>query len=423
MKKLLSKSIIAGTITAVSTLGLSGIALASPMTKPVIQVYKADLTSLNNSGATGTSYVAVEGNQVTVLIQSTGLSPNLPHAQHIHIGGTHMCPTLGADANHDGLISTSEGMDSYGDALIGLTTTGDVSVNSELAVNRYPNANPDGTLTYLRTFTLPAGVSAADVANGVVVQHGDSSIFGDVTMYDGSAKDIEVSPTLPLEATIPADCAKLVPVAAFSPIDATMMHEMHVDMSQTTSQMPTGNTSSSMHYYPNAQPSAYYVLPGQSIGVNGQSFEPNEQVVTTNQTTGKVVSTTHADGSGSVSANNAETLTYADKNTTQSYKVMGMMSNTTVNFNVKVGDYYPQINPSTYYLGHGQQMSVSGNSYAPNEPVDVQVNGQTVMTVTAGSDGSFTATLTAPSNGGSFTISGNGTWTMDSSARTVYLAQ
>lgn len=424
MKKLLSRSVIAGAVVGLSTFGLNGLALASPM-ESVTKVYKAELSPLNNSEASGTTYVAVTGKQITVLIQSAGLSANLPHAQHIHIGGNHTCPTLADDANHDGLISTSEGMSSYGDALIGLTTTGDTSVNSELAVNRYPNGNPDGTLTYLRSFTLPDGVSATDVANGVVVQHGDSSLFNDPTMYDGAAKDVTTDPTLPLEATIPVDCAKLVPVASFTVADAAILQKMHVDMSGTTTSTSDGTSlaSQQIHYYPNAQPSSYYVLPGQTFGANGQSFEPNELVTITNQTSGKLLATTRADGSGTVSASNIEMLAYINKNTTQSYQIMGVTSNTTVNFNVIVGDYYPQISPSNYYVSKGQQISVSGNSFAPNEPVALQINGQTVTTAIAGEDGTFMATLSAPTNGSSFTLSGNGTWTMDSTTRTVYLAQ
>jgi hypothetical protein len=213
IKNILAKGTLGLAATSMALAGLGGIASAQqPMMQPTTQDYVSHMTSLNGSGASGTAHVSVTGDQVTVLIKSHGLSANLPHAQHIHIGGQHMCPTLMDDANHDGLISTSEGMDAYGDALIGLTTSGDVSVNSELAVPRYPVANKKGVVVYKRTFTLPTGVTAADVAGGVVVQHGVSSIFDNPTMYDGAAKDLAVSTTLPLEATIPADCGVLVNV-------------------------------------------------------------------------------------------------------------------------------------------------------------------------------------------------------------------
>jgi Cu/Zn superoxide dismutase len=72
------------------------------------QTYTADLNPLNTSGSSGTATVVVNGNQVTVTIESTGLSPNLPHAQHIHIGGQNICPTDAADDDGDGLIRSMD---------------------------------------------------------------------------------------------------------------------------------------------------------------------------------------------------------------------------------------------------------------------------------------------------------------------------
>ncbi len=171
------------------------------------QAFTAQLALLNDSGATGTATATLVGDQLTVKIHTTGLTPNQPHAQHLHIGGTHSCPTISADTNKDGLVSTVEGQPSYGPIMVSLTTTGDVSANSGLAVDRFPKADANGVLDYERTFTLPAGVTASDVAQSVVVQHGvDVNKSG---AYDGAAKS-ELDPSLPLEATLPADCGKSV---------------------------------------------------------------------------------------------------------------------------------------------------------------------------------------------------------------------
>ena len=48
------------------------------------RTYTADLAALNDSGADGTATLTVSGTQLTVDIEATGLSPNLPHAQHLH---------------------------------------------------------------------------------------------------------------------------------------------------------------------------------------------------------------------------------------------------------------------------------------------------------------------------------------------------
>ncbi|HEY7801817.1 MAG TPA: hypothetical protein VIE40_04020 [Dehalococcoidia bacterium] len=182
------------------------------------QGFTAQLAMLNDSGATGTATATLVGDQLTIKIHSTGLTPNQPHAQHLHIGGTHTCPTIAADTNKDGLISTVEGQPSYGPIMVSLTTTGDVTASSGLAVDRFPKADANGVLDYERTFTLPAGVTADDVAQSVVVQHGvDVNKSG---AYDGTAKS-ELDPSLPLEATLPADCGKSAASAAAGSPTAT----------------------------------------------------------------------------------------------------------------------------------------------------------------------------------------------------------
>ncbi len=174
------------------------------------QTYTTTLDTLNGSGASGTATVTVSGNQATVDIQSSGLAAGAPHAQHIHIGGQNVCPPASADTDGSGAISVAEGQPFYGDIQASLTTTGDVSADSALAVDRMPVANADGTLSYSRTFTLPSGLTAADIANGVIVQHGID--FNGNGTYDTSAGQSSVDPSLPFEATAPATCGKLAAV-------------------------------------------------------------------------------------------------------------------------------------------------------------------------------------------------------------------
>ncbi|HEV2071288.1 MAG TPA: hypothetical protein VGR26_15975 [Acidimicrobiales bacterium] len=178
------------------------------------QVFRADLQPLNDSGSTGTATVEVRGNSVTVSVQSRGTSPGLPHAQHIHIGGQNVCPPASAGGSNEpmNLLDSVEGVPFYGEVKVSLTTEGDVGAESSLAVERFPVAT-NGTITYQRTFDLPAGVTAADVRNGVIVQHGISELFNDQAAYDGEPRS-SLNPDLPLEATIPTNCGKLVAASA-----------------------------------------------------------------------------------------------------------------------------------------------------------------------------------------------------------------
>ena len=192
-------------LAAVASLVVAQVAFAQSGS----QTYQATLDSLNNSGASGNATVTVNGDQVTVNIESSGLAPNQPHAQHIHIGGKNVCPPASADTNGDGITTVGEGAPFYGPVKVSLTTQGDNSMKSGFAVPRMPTADANGNVSYSRTFTLPQGVSASDVANGVIVQHGiDLDNSG---KYDGTKSTAK--PSLPQEATVPADCGKLVPVS------------------------------------------------------------------------------------------------------------------------------------------------------------------------------------------------------------------
>lgn len=172
--------------------------------------YWTQLNPLNGSGASGDAKVWADGNQLKVTIESNGLSADLPHAQHIHFGAQarHECPTMKDDKNKDGLITTGEGLPAYGDVQVSLTTKGDVSPKSGLAVDRFPVASSNGNVTYTRTFNVPSNFSVNDLKDAVIVQHGISETTGDPAKYDGSMKS-DLDPNLPEEATSPATCGAL----------------------------------------------------------------------------------------------------------------------------------------------------------------------------------------------------------------------
>ena len=168
--------------------------------------YQADLSALNESGVDGTGMVTLEGNTATVMIKASGLLAGSPHAQHFHIGGQGACPTGSEDTDGDGFLSTSEGAPAYGAIGTSLTTEGDTSPDSGLAVDRFPTAE-GGSFTYERTFEVTPDVHAAfEDGTAVLVLHGvDKDGSG---AYDGDVKS-DLDPSLPMEATAPAACGVL----------------------------------------------------------------------------------------------------------------------------------------------------------------------------------------------------------------------
>ena len=165
--------------------------------------YQADLGALNASGVSGTGMVTLSGDQATVMIQASGLVPGAPHAQHFHIGAQGTCPTDADDEDGDGFVSVTEGAPYYGAIGSSLTTEGDTSPDSGLAVDRFPTAD-DGTISYERTFSVTEDVQQAFAAGtAVLVLHGvDKDGSG---TYDGDVVS-DLDPSLPMEATAPAAC-------------------------------------------------------------------------------------------------------------------------------------------------------------------------------------------------------------------------
>jgi hypothetical protein len=154
------------------------------------------------SNVTGWAKLTADGTQVHVNLHLRGLSPNLPHAMHIHgiLGDSNVCPPASADTNGDGLISLEEGAPFYGPIDASFTESGDTSAASGLALERFPVADANGNIDYNRTFTIPQNVIDSMGALHIVV-HGldrDGDATGPVGGYD----------TL-FEAVLPVACGTI----------------------------------------------------------------------------------------------------------------------------------------------------------------------------------------------------------------------
>ena len=175
--------------------------------------FKAELNPLNRSGAEGHAVLEKEGDRkLEVEIHTKGLAPKLPHAQHIHgfKQAVSECPTLARHSGRDNLITTVEGLPAYGPIQVSLTTRGDTSPASALAVDRFPVANENGSVDYERTLSVSRNVYR-NLGEKAIVQHGVD--LNDNGRYDfRSAGRSELDPSLPQEATIPANCGVINPV-------------------------------------------------------------------------------------------------------------------------------------------------------------------------------------------------------------------
>ncbi|BAW80676.1 hypothetical conserved protein [Candidatus Nitrosoglobus terrae] len=137
---------------------LPAIAFAVPM------LFKADFTPLNSSGVQGSALLTLDGNELTVKINATGLEPNEIHPQHIHgffdVNGKIIkstTPTLAQDdTNHDGYIEMAEGAIAYGPIMIPLTSP------PGGALANFPTASSTGTINFMQTYDLNDPKTFAD---------------------------------------------------------------------------------------------------------------------------------------------------------------------------------------------------------------------------------------------------------------------
>ncbi len=185
-----------------------GLALLAPAAASAADStsYQATLDALNGSGGSGTFMIEVNGTQATITEHVTGLADKFggnayPHVQHIHIGAKGQCPTTAADANKDGVISTTEGASFYGGIGTTLSTSGDTSPAAGLTLTVAPTG---GSFDYSRTTTLDSKtLDALKGGTAVVVVHGlDPATLSGTAQGEKS----DLVPALPLAATSPALC-------------------------------------------------------------------------------------------------------------------------------------------------------------------------------------------------------------------------
>ncbi|MFC4036084.1 hypothetical protein ACFO3J_32205 [Streptomyces polygonati] len=161
----------------------------------------------NHVTGSGMASVTLNGDRATVDVTVSGLLAGVPHAMHIHVDGQGICPPASTATQLNGhtAINTTDGMKSYGMIGTSLTTTGDTTPASALAVTRFPMGS---SFHYHRTVTVTNDVVAnLKAGKAAIVVHGID--------YDGSGKftDVlgasELDPKLPQVATAPALCGVL----------------------------------------------------------------------------------------------------------------------------------------------------------------------------------------------------------------------
>jgi tRNA A-37 threonylcarbamoyl transferase component Bud32 len=201
----------AALLAAVAVVAIVVVLASSPSTKTTKPASAAlGQVPTNHVTGSGSATVSLKGDVATVTVTTNGLDENeaLAHALHIHAGGKGQCPPASAARLHNGhrTISTTDGINYYGNPVTALTTKGDTSTSSIVVLPRYPSG---GMIRYTRTITLPASVAAyIRQNNAVIVVHGID--YDHSGAYSGVLERSELNKSLPATATAPALCGALV---------------------------------------------------------------------------------------------------------------------------------------------------------------------------------------------------------------------
>ena len=173
------------------------------------QNYQTTLNPLNGSSGSGSATITLNGSTAQIDVSWSGLPAKFmggayPHVQHIHIGGQGRCPTMSADKNNDGVISTTEGQPAYGAIGTTLSVKGDTSPAAGTNIKIAPGG---GSTSYHRTIKLDSKTLASlHNGTGVIVVHGlDPATLSKKAQGEKS----DLVPSLPLAATSPALCGAL----------------------------------------------------------------------------------------------------------------------------------------------------------------------------------------------------------------------
>ena len=210
------------TIVAAPVLGFAALfALAGPAAAAEGSA-QADLKPIpvNMVDGSGQATAKVSGTTLSFTLAAEGLLAGAPHAAHIHFraDARNECPTA-ADNNAAALpgetmpekhFTTTEGDPAYGDIVVSLTTSGDTSADSGLAIERFATGDK---IEYSRgDVQVSEAVAQAIVGGkGVVVVHG-VDYDGDAKYSAGARGESDLAPgnaAVPGEATDPALCGVL----------------------------------------------------------------------------------------------------------------------------------------------------------------------------------------------------------------------
>lgn len=128
---------------------------------------------------------------------------------------------------------------------------------------------------------------------------------------------------------------------------------------------------------PSVVPSAYFVLPGQTLTISASGFPPD--------------ATLRIDASGteivSLHPGTSSVTTLIAPYRTESLNITAPG----VSRRVVIGEFYPVVEPDSYFVPRGGQVSFTGRDFAPGEAVAILWSGEELARANTDASGRFSA--------------------------------
>lgn len=160
-------------------------------TQAGMSFYRADLTALNNSGATGyvLAFVDQAAQEVTFDIRATGMEAGQVHPAHVHgfaDDSEALTPRVTRDTDTDGFVELAEGLPSYGPVQLNLTTQAGDAMQLTGMRAAFPTADADGMLSYRQIFSFAdLGVEGASAFDAISPLEAKEIVLHGLTLATG----------------------------------------------------------------------------------------------------------------------------------------------------------------------------------------------------------------------------------------------
>lgn len=147
-------------------------------------------------------------------------------------------------------------------------------------------------------------------------------------------------------------------------------------------------------FVPLVSPSTWWAPPGTMVTFSGSGFAPNEQLTATLAGSSTPFATWNANAAGGFSGQGAFMLPYSLRNSSAAVTIAAAASGASTVLSIGVGDLYPWVNPTAWYILPGNSVTFSGGGFGPGEGVSIVLDGSATVLAHAVADasGMFTST-------------------------------